>query len=79
MVFNVDVLNRRLRFAAIRIATGSQRFQIARFETQGQKLFESLLRLYYFSLIRWASNHAIRSASDQKRAIRDLNRAIRDI
>ena len=37
------------RFAAIRIATGAQRFQIARFASQGQKPFESLLRLYYFS------------------------------
>ena len=35
-------MNRGSRFAAIRIATGSQRFQIARFELQGQNPFESL-------------------------------------
>ena len=44
----IDVLNRSSRFATIRIATGLQRFQIARFESQGQKHFESLLMLYYF-------------------------------
>ena len=43
----LDVSNRRSRFAIIRIATGSQRFKIARFESQGQQPFESLLRLYY--------------------------------
>ena len=31
------VLNHGLLFAAIGIATGSKRFQIARFESQGQK------------------------------------------
>ena len=41
----LDVVNRASRFAAIRVATGSQRFQIARFELQGQSPFESLLTL----------------------------------
>ena len=49
---NLYVLNRGSRFATIRIATGSQRTQIARFESQGQTKFESLLRLCYFSLLR---------------------------
>ena len=44
----LDVSNRHSRFAAIQIAIGSQRFQIAQFEPQGQKPFETLLRLYYF-------------------------------
>ena len=35
ILLTLDVLNRNLRFATIRIATGSQRFQIARFESQG--------------------------------------------
>ena len=35
----------QLRFAAIRIATSWRWFQIARFESQGQKPFESLSRL----------------------------------
>ena len=43
----LDVLNRSSLFAANQIATGSHRFQIARFESQGQKPLESLLRLYY--------------------------------
>ena len=42
------VLNCGARFAAIRIATSSQRFQIVRFESQGQELFESLVRDYSF-------------------------------
>ena len=45
-------LNCGSRFASIRIATCSQRFQIARFESQGQKPLESLLRFLYFSLLR---------------------------
>ena len=65
-VLNLDVLNRGSRFAAIRIAVGSQRFQIARFESQGQKPFELLLRLYYLSLLRSVSNPAIRFASDSQ-------------
>ena len=48
-VWGLDVLNRVSRFAAIRIATRSHRFQIARFELHGQEPFESLLRLYYFT------------------------------
>ena len=44
----LDVLNRGSRFAAIRIATNSQRFQITRFESQGEKPCKSLLRLYCF-------------------------------
>ena len=44
----LDVSNRRSRFAAIRIAIGPQRFRISRFELQGRKPLESLLRLYYF-------------------------------
>ena len=43
----LDVLNRGSRFATIRIARGSQRFQITWFESQGRKPLESLLRLYY--------------------------------
>ena len=39
------------RFTTIGIATGLQRFQIAQFKPQGQKPFESLLRLYSFSLL----------------------------
>ena len=35
---HLDVLNRSSQSAAIRIATGSQRFEIARFESQVQKL-----------------------------------------
>ena len=34
----IDILNRGSWFAASRIATGSQRFQIARFESQGHKI-----------------------------------------
>ena len=50
---DLDLLNRGSRFATIRMATSSQRFQIARFESQGQKPFESLLRLlYYFFTFR---------------------------
>ena len=61
----LDVLNRGSQVAAIRIATGLQRFHIARSESQGQKPFESLLRLYYFSLLRsWVSIRAIQIASD---------------
>ena len=45
---NLEVSNRRSRFATIRIAIGSQRFEIARFEPQPQNPFESLLSLYYF-------------------------------
>ena len=37
------------RFAVIRITTGSQRFQIVCFESQGQNPFESLSRRCYFS------------------------------
>ena len=44
----LDVLNRGSRFAAIRIFK-------SRFESQGQKLFKSLLRLYYCSLLRSVS------------------------
>ena len=43
----LDVLNRSSRFAAIRIATGLQHFQIGRFESQGHKPFESLFRLRF--------------------------------
>ena len=51
---NLDILNRGLQFAAIRIASRSQRFQIARFEPQGQKPFESLLGLYFvFAFKDW--------------------------
>ena len=50
---NLDVLNRSSRFAAIRIATGSQRFQIARFESQGQKPFESLFNVFPFCPFRY--------------------------
>ena len=57
----LDVLNRGLRFAAIRTATGSQRFQITRFESQGQKTFESLLMLYFFAFkIDFKSRDSIR-------------------
>ena len=52
-------LNCGLQSAAIRIAIGSQRFQIARFKSQGQKPSESLLRFYYFSLLRYVSNRAV--------------------
>ena len=45
----LDVLNRGLWFAAIQVATGPQRFQIAPFELQGKKPLESLLRLYSFN------------------------------
>ena len=62
------------RLAVIQIVTGSQRFQvrgdlklIARFESQGQKLFESLLRLYYFHF--WLDSLAI-----HVHAVRDSNR-----
>ena len=75
------------RFAAIRIATGSQRFQFAQFESQGQKPFTSLFRLYYFSLwYRFQIVHAyvyvyIHSFASnlESLALRDSNRAIRDI
>ena len=60
--FALDVLNRGSRFAAVRTATGPQRFQIARFESQGQKLFGSLLSLF-LSLLTSVSNRAIRFAS----------------
>ena len=50
------------RSAAIRIATGSQRFQIARFESQGRKPFESLLRLYYFLTDRFPIARFLREA-----------------
>ena len=43
LLFGLDVLNRGSRLAAIRIATDSQRFHIARFQSQGQKPFESRL------------------------------------
>ena len=46
MILTLDVLNCGSLFAMTRTATGSQQFQIARFESQGQKPFESLLRLY---------------------------------
>ena len=46
-VLSLDVLNRGLRCAAIRIATGAQRFQIARFELQGQKPFESTFKISF--------------------------------
>ena len=49
-------LSRSSQFPEIRSVTGLQRFQIARFESQSQKPFESLLRLYYFSLLRYVSN-----------------------
>ena len=48
----IDVSNRRSWFAAIQIAISSQRFKIARSESQGQKPFESLFRLYYFSAFK---------------------------
>ena len=44
--------DRSSHFAAIRIANGSQRFQIAWFESQGQKPFESLLRLYLLFMFK---------------------------
>ena len=44
----LDVSHRRSQFAAIRFAIRSQRFKIARFELQGQKRFELLLRHFYF-------------------------------
>ena len=52
----------------------------ARFESQGQKPIESLLRLYcFFSLLRSISNCSIHFASDlESRAIRDSNREIQD-
>ena len=37
VVPSLDVLNRGLQFAGIRIATGLQRFQIAQLEPQGQE------------------------------------------
>ena len=45
---SLEVSNRRSQFATIRIAIGSQRFKIARFESQPQNPFDSLWCLYYF-------------------------------
>ena len=59
IVIDLDVYSRSSRFATIRIATGSQRFRIARFKSQGQKAFESLLRLYHF-LKRLVSSRSTR-------------------
>ena len=50
-ISSLDVSNRGSRLAAIQITTGSQRFQIARLESPGQKPFESLFRLYYFTFL----------------------------
>ena len=77
LVQALDVLNRGLRFVAIRIATGLQRFQIARFESHGQKPFESQLKRLTF--LGKLSNRAIRFATDLTCTIRDSSRAIRDI
>ena len=52
-------------------ATGSQRFQITRFESQGQKPFESLLRLYFFFAfkISFKSRDSIRYRSRIARSV----------
>ena len=56
----LDVLNRGSRFATIRIANGSQRFHIARFESQGQRTLRIAVKALLLSLLRWVSNRAIR-------------------
>ena len=67
-LFCVFLRTNAFRTTAFGNSRGSQQFQIARFQSQGQKPFESLLRLYNFSLFRSVSDRAIRFASDSNRA-----------
>ena len=59
---SLEVSNCRLRFAAIQISIGSQRFDIARFKSQPPKSVRIAVMMFFFHIFSFfPSNRAIQS------------------